>query len=211
MNQLRRRTLAASLVATAVALTLGVGGASAQAASPSISLSKPTLSPGTDKVTVNGKGFAAGGGVYVMFCQNPAGAVGTAAGRASSCNPDQATYTIWKTPVPADGTFSVVLDVQSAWGSVDCASAANCGVFVRKDHMGGATDYSQDAFAPVSFAAAAQPAPSTGAPQPAPPRGNPQAATELARTGFSTTLAAAAAIAMALGGALVLATRRRGA
>lgn len=57
---------------------------------------------------------------------------------------------MWLTPVPSDGTWSTPLTVADAFGDVDCREQA-CGVFVRRDHSGGAADFSQDAFAPISF------------------------------------------------------------
>src|SRR4051812_15735684 len=132
------RLLAGTMLAATASLAW-LAPASAQTAGPAVSVTPASgVAPGS-MVTVNGSGFAAGGGVYVMFCAKPTGAVGTAAGRAASCNPDQAgDHTVWKTPIAADGKFSVQLKVESSFASTDCTKV-ECGVFTRKDHMGGAT------------------------------------------------------------------------
>lgn len=125
--------------------------AAAQGSSPSLVLSKADgLDPAGELISVTGQGFTPGQGVYVMFCVQPAGQLGTEGGRADTCNPDQSSdRTVWKTPVAANGEFTVDLRVESTFGGTDCTTVT-CGVFVRRDHMGGATDYSQDAFAPVT-------------------------------------------------------------
>ena len=93
----------------------------------------------------------------MQFCATPTGQIGTAAGRAASCYPEQdGTHTVWVSPVPASGTFTTPLTVVSAFTAravnvVDCTVDGACGVFVRRDHDGGTTDYSQDAFVPVTF------------------------------------------------------------
>jgi LPXTG-motif cell wall-anchored protein len=154
----------------------------------------------------------------------PSGALGTAGGRAATCNPDQADdHTVWKTPIAADGAFSVQLKVEASFGSTDCRKAA-CGVFVRKDHVGGATDFSQDAWTPIAFAAAGATAPSTTAAPTttstlatragtgaaaAPDPSAEVAGEQLATTGTSPTLALVGVGALAAGGALVVAGRRR--
>lgn len=203
---MRTRVLAGALL-TATALTWA-GPAAAQTSSPSLTVTPAEgVAPGST-VTVTGTGFAPGGGIYVQFCERPAGALGTAGGRAATCNPDQGNeHTVWKTPIAANGQFSVQLRVESTFGSTNC-STATCGVFTRKDHMGGQSDFSQDAFTPVTFAAA-QAAPTTTAPAPAGGGASAAPTGELAMTGASPWLAAAAAVALGLGGGLVLLTRRR--
>lgn len=129
-------------------------------AQPGISVATPNdLDAAGQMVTVTGAGYQPGQGLYIQFCARPTGTLGTAEGRAKECNPDQTNdQSVWKTPVPATGDFSVQLRVVSAFGDTDCTKVA-CGVFSRKDHIGGATDFSQDAFASVSFRSAAPPAP----------------------------------------------------
>jgi hypothetical protein len=211
------RSGAATLVLAAF-LTTGAcvvaNRAEAQTPRPTVTVSPATgVAPGS-MVTVSGSGFAPAGGVYVMFCAKPTGELGTQGGRAASatCNPDQSNdHTVWKTPIPADGTFSVQLKVESTFASTDCTKTT-CGVFVRKDHMGGASDYSQDAFAPLTFSAAAAPAPSTpttAAPAALPATGTAAAAApQLAQTGLNPLVPLAGLLAL-LGGTTLVATSRR--
>ena len=121
-----------------------------------------TVSPSTDlvdgqTVTVTGADFVAGQGVYVQLCATPEGTPGTAAGRATSCYPEQdGDHVVWVTPIDASGTFSTPLTVAETFvdadeETVDCSVEGACGIFVRRDHNGGTADYSQDAFAPIAF------------------------------------------------------------
>jgi len=121
-----------------------------------------TATPSTDvvdgqTVTVTGTGFVAGQGVYVQWCATPTGALGTAAGRAASCYPEQdGEHVVWVTPIAAGGTFATPLTVAASFTDasgheVDCTQPGACGAFVRRDHAGGTSDFSQDAFAPVAF------------------------------------------------------------
>ena len=213
------RLLAGTLLAATASLAW-LAPASAQSAGPSVSVTPAAdVAPGS-MVTVNGSGFAAGGGIYVMFCAKPTAATGTADGRAKACNPDQANdHTVWKTPIAADGKFSVQLKVESSFGSTDCTKV-DCGVFVRKDHMGGATDYSQDAYAPLAFAAA-QATPTTVAPTttvaPSSTAGtgaeaaptSEVAGEELATTGTNLDLTLVGGGVLLAGAVLVAVSRRR--
>jgi LPXTG-motif cell wall-anchored protein len=194
--------------------------AAAQGSSTSLVLSKADgLDPAGELISVTGHGFTPGQGVYVMFCVQPAGQLGTEDGRADTCNPDQSNdHTVWKTPIAANGEFTVDLRVESTFEGTDCTTST-CGVFVRRDHMGGATDYSQDTFAPVTFAnAQATPTTPTSAETGQPPAvaasaTSPQATTpqsQLANTGANTgTLAALASLLLVAGAALTARGRRR--
>ncbi|MCB1029809.1 MAG: hypothetical protein KDA95_00640 [Acidimicrobiales bacterium] len=108
-------------------------------------------------VSVSGSGFVAGQGVYVMLCAAPTGNVGTPEGRTASCYPEQdGEHVVWHTPVAANGSFSTPLTVTENFtdagdNDVDCTVENACGVFVRRDHNGGASDYTQDVFVPISF------------------------------------------------------------
>ena len=214
------RLLAGALLTTAASF-VALAPASAQSASPSVIVRPATgVAPGA-MVTVDGSGFAPGGGVYVMFCAKPTAATGTADGRAKACNPDQANdHTVWKTPIAADGRFSVQLKVESSFGSTDCTKV-ECGVFVRRDHMGGATDFSQDAYTPVAFAAATQGTTTTAAPSttvaPASTGGAEAASAptsevageQLATTGTNLDLALVGGAVLLAGAALLAVSRRR--
>jgi hypothetical protein len=99
-------------------------------------------------VTVTGTGYTPGQGVYVRFCEQPAGVLGTPAGRATVCN---AAVDQWITPIPASGEMSTTIAVSGTIGTSDC-TVVTCGIFMRRDHVGGSTDFSSDTFTPVSFA-----------------------------------------------------------
>lgn len=116
-----------------------------------ITLSKDTDLAGGETITVSGTGFEPEQGIYVRLCAAPEGRLGTEAGRATECYPEQdGTHTVWLTPVPSDGNWTTPLTVLDTFGDVDCREQS-CGVFVRRDHSGGAADFSQDAFAPITF------------------------------------------------------------
>jgi len=122
-----------------------------------VTLSKSTGLLNNQVITVTGEDFVANQGVYVQFCAAPTGQLGTAAGRATSCYPEQDNvHTVWVSTIAGDGTFSTPLTVVSSFTDadgnlVDCTVDGACGVFVRRDHNGGTSDYSQDAFVPVTF------------------------------------------------------------
>ncbi|MBK6858641.1 MAG: LPXTG cell wall anchor domain-containing protein [Microthrixaceae bacterium] len=118
---------------------------------PAVSLSASTDLADREVITVSGTGFAPNQGLYVQTCAAPEGESGTAAGRADNCYPEQdGTHTVWINPVGSDGTWSTDLTVAALFGDVDCRVDA-CGVSVRRDHSGGATDFSQDVFVPITF------------------------------------------------------------
>ena len=123
-----------------------------------VSVSKATDVLDGESITVDGAGFTPEQGVYVQWCAAPTGQVGTAAGRAGQCYPEQdGTHTVWVTPIAASGEFRTPLTAERSFTladgttEIDCSVAGACGVFVRRDHNGGAADYSQDAFVPVAF------------------------------------------------------------
>jgi hypothetical protein len=129
---------------------------------PSLNVVEVTLSKADgllddQVITVSGAKFVPDQGVYVQFCAAPAGQLGTAAGRATSCYPEQDDiHTVWVSPVSADGTFATPITVVSSFtdasqNPIDCTVDRACGIFVRRDHNGGTADYTQDAFVPVTF------------------------------------------------------------
>lgn len=134
------------------------GGAS-PAATPTLTLSKSTDLESGETITVNGSGYVPDQGVYVQLCQAPTGGeLGTEEGRASRCYPENdSEHIVWFAPVAADGTFSTPLVVERTFTptdgeEVDCSEANSCVIFTRRDHEGGATDFSQDQFVGISFA-----------------------------------------------------------
>ena len=149
-----------------------------------------TVTPSTDltggaTVTVTGtlpasitsdvgasSGSALTTGVYVMYCAEPAGQVGTAAGRASGalCDATQQKYlaaasgpagaTVTGTVTNGWWTFETTLTVADAFGTHTCLSdgTEQCGIFLRLYHGFNAGNlsnpYQYDQFVPVTFAAA---------------------------------------------------------
>lgn len=134
-------------------------------AGPAISVTpNADLDPAGQTVTIDGTGFE-GVGVYVRLCAAVEGEVGTPEGRpgADDC---MGSPQHWVGPMSppssavmgADGTFSVELDVQARFESSDEATidclAVDCVIAVRRDHAGGADDFSYDVVAAVTFAPA---------------------------------------------------------
>jgi hypothetical protein len=120
------------------------------------------LNAASDKLTVTLAGIPAGQGVYVRLCK------GTMAdamkGRPALCFGQGAWVSTDSAQLAfgaSDATKPVVLAVQSAFTSngtaVDC-QVDSCGIHVRRDHMGGSTDFALDRFIPVTFGAAPAPA-----------------------------------------------------
>lgn len=124
--------------------------------SAAISLSKDTDLADGEAVTVTGTGYTPDQGIYVQFCAAPTGTIGTAGGRTLACYAEQdGLHTVWHTPVAADGRFVTPLTVAASFvtaegTTIDC-KVESCGVFTRRDHNGGSSDFSQDAFAPVTI------------------------------------------------------------
>ena len=147
-----RRALAA-LVAVGV-LAVGLLAASPAYAAPALSVTPSTgLNPAGATVTINGSGYTPGQGVYVRFCQQPSGTPGSGpAGRATTCD---GSLDQWITPIPASGTFSTTMTITKVFGTTDCG-VVTCGIFTRRDHLGGGGDFSSDVFFPVSFSGAPQ-------------------------------------------------------
>ncbi|MET7304681.1 neocarzinostatin apoprotein domain-containing protein [Embleya sp. NPDC005575] len=197
---MRTSRTAAVVAATAIA-GLGVLAATPASAAdaPTITLSKATgLTAGGEEITVTGKNFKPGKGVYIaQTVAKPAGGVPTQYGNAG-----------YVPQVGPDGTFSVkIKPAQSFEGKdkkkVDCAATA-CFVATFNDHTDIA-NRDQDVWIPVTFGAAAPAAatPQTGATTEA---GEPK----LPKTGSSSTqLAYVGAGMLVVGVGAVAASRRR--
>ena len=119
------------------------------------------LDPDKATITVTGKGFDAGKGIYVALCVKPAkgqapspcgGGADTSGSSSSSAwvssNPPPYGVGL-ATPYGSGGTFRVTLMVSSRIGSADCRTSG-CVVATRNDHTRG-SDRSQDVLVPVSF------------------------------------------------------------
>ncbi|MEU0936453.1 MULTISPECIES: neocarzinostatin apoprotein domain-containing protein [unclassified Embleya] len=192
---------AAALAATAIAglgLTALAAAPASAADAPTIALSKSTgLAAGGEEITVTGKGFKPGKGVYIAQTVAKPGGVPTQYGNAG-----------YVPQVGPDGTFSVkIKPTQSFEGKdkkkVDCATTA-CFVATFNDHTDIA-NRDQDVWVPVAFGAAAPAAatPQTGATTEA---GEPK----LPKTGSSTTqLGYVGAGMLVIGVGAVAASRRR--
>lgn len=155
-----------SLIAVlAIASTL-LTGLSANAAGFSVAADRTAnLAIAGDTVNVTLTGVPAEQGVYVRLCQGTLAEVATA--RPAICFGQGSWVSTSATAISqgaGDATKPVALAVKAQFTSgttaVDCTVQA-CGIHIRRDHMGGATDYSLDRFIPVTFGAAA--AATTGA------------------------------------------------
>lgn len=112
-----------------------------------------------DKVYVTLSGVPADQGVYVRLCAGTVAEVSTA--RPANCF-GQGSWVSLSTAAQQQGAgdaskpveLALMAKFTSGSTSVDCTVQA-CGIHVRRDHMGGATDYSLDRFIPVTFGAAA--------------------------------------------------------
>lgn len=156
-------TLLAGLAVLTVTLAAGVAPVSAQTGGPTVTVTPSAdLDPAGQTVTISGSGFGASDGVYVRLCAEAAGDIGTAEGRpgADRCLDDPqhwvSNFPGATAPMVA-GSFTVQLEVVGTFTgsegeSFDCR-VVQCGIATRRDHVGGASDYSLDTFTPISFAA----------------------------------------------------------
>ncbi|WP_067491560.1 hypothetical protein [Actinomadura hibisca] len=118
-------------------------------------------------LTVTGKGYDTGKGVYVAFCKDngpdkapsPCGGGADTSGKTGgsqwvSSNPPPYGKGL-ATPYGAGGTFSVQIKISSKLSdTVDCAKD-KCAVVTRADHTR-ASDRSQDVRVPVTFGGGAE-------------------------------------------------------
>jgi hypothetical protein len=161
MKITRKRMLALGAAAlTTVSLLASV--APAQAADFSVTADKTSgLALTGQVVNVTVSDLPAATGIYIRLCAGTLAEVTKA--RPTACAPTASTVWVSNNPVAlAQGgkalTGPVALPVPATFASgettVDCAKVA-CGIAVRRDHLGGATDFSLDRFIPVTFGAAA--------------------------------------------------------
>ena len=152
------------LAALAVALALGVSGASAVtgAHGEQLTASKTMGIKGGQLIEVSGKGFDTKVGIYVEMCQVvPAGTLPTTCGGGVNLSGSGAA-SFWISsnppsygrnlaiPYKVGGVFSVGLKVQHLIGKVDCRKE-QCAIYIRADHTR-TQDRTHDIKLPISFA-----------------------------------------------------------
>jgi hypothetical protein len=138
---------------TIAALLVGfIAAPSAQAETFAFS-SSPLTNLNPAGATINGgfTKFPAGKGLYIQQCNEP-----VAGARPTICS---STVQVWVSDSGTPGTvkptsaisISPTVMITGSAGSVDCTKVT-CGLFFRVDRMG-PTDFSEDKFLPISFAA----------------------------------------------------------
>lgn len=157
-----RKQLVAFTTAALTAASLVTAAIPAQAAEFNVVADKTTnlaLTGQVVNVTVND--LPAATGIYLRIC---AGTVADAAkARPAACA--SMGDTAWVTtnaaalgqgakPLNGPVALKAPSTFVAAGATVDC-TLTPCGIAVRRDHLGGATDFSLDRFIPVTFAAAA--------------------------------------------------------
>ena len=159
---MKNTRMAAAAVATLTAIASFTAVAPAHAADFSVTADKTqNLTIAGDTVTVTASNIPAGEGIYLRLC---AGTLADAAkGRPADCvGMDK---TVWASTDAgslaqhaSDATkpllVPVVAQFTSAGKTIDCTQVA-CGIHVRRDHLGGSTDFTLDRFIPLTFGAAA--------------------------------------------------------
>lgn len=154
MNTYLKKTMLA-ITATAI-VTSGAISSPAIAASPlTVTVSKTTsLASAGEAVSVSVAGVPSGQGVYVYQC---ASTVASPRPDSTVCRSGM-TDSLWLTTTGAGGSGDVSLTHQLSLlkeftigaNSFDCSVDA-CGIFVRRDHVGGSTDFSLDTIVPIEF------------------------------------------------------------
>ena len=160
---MKKNRLAALAVAGLTAASALTAVAPAQAADFGVTADKTQhLTIGGDTVTVTLANVPAGQGVYLRLCAGTLADVAKA--RPADCvGMDK---TVWASTDPtalaqraSDATKTqavpVVAQFTSAGKTIDCTVVA-CGIHVRRDHLGGSTDFALDRFIPVTFRAAVE-------------------------------------------------------
>jgi hypothetical protein len=138
---------------TFAALLVGfIAAPSAQAETFAFS-SSPLTNLNPAGATINGgfTKFPAGKGLYIQQCNEP-----VAGARPTICS---STVQVWVSDSGTPGTvkptsaiaISPTVMITGSAGSIDCTKVT-CGLFFRVDRMG-PTDFSEDKFLPISFAA----------------------------------------------------------
>lgn len=160
MNKNRIAVVAVAALAAVSALTAV---APAQAADFGVTADKTQhLTIAGDTVTVTLANVPAGQGIYLRLCAGTLADVAKA--RPADCvGMDK---TVWASTAASslaqhasDATkvqaVPVIAQFTSAGKIIDC-TVVSCGIHVRRDHLGGSTDFALDRFIPVTFGAAVE-------------------------------------------------------
>ena len=153
----------AILTVTALAAVSAFAAAPAQAADFGVTADKTQhLTIAGDTVTVTLANVPAGQGVYLRLCAGTLADVAKArpvdcvgmdktvwASTDATALAQHASDATKPQPVP------VVAQFTSAGKAIDCTVVA-CGIHVRRDHLGGSTDFALDRFIPVTFGVAVE-------------------------------------------------------
>ena len=159
---MKNTRMAAAAVAALTAISAFAAVSPAHAADFSVTADKTqNLTIAGDTVTVTASNIPAGEGIYLRLC---AGTLADAAkGRPADCvGMDK---TVWASvdagslaQHASDATkplqVPVVAQFTSYGKTIDCTQVA-CGIHIRRDHLGGSTDFTLDRFIPLTFGAAA--------------------------------------------------------
>ena len=158
---MKKNSIATLAIVALTAVSALAAVAPAQAADFSVTADKTqNLTIAGDVVTVTANNVPAGQGIYLRLC---AGTLADAAkGRPADCvGMDK---TVWASTDAgslaqhaSDATkplqVPVVAQFTSGGKTIDCTQVA-CGIHVRRDHLGGSSDFALDRFIPLTFGAA---------------------------------------------------------
>lgn len=154
-NRMRKNALVISLSALFIAST---GVVSAQATDFTVTIEKLSmLNPSGDTASATISGLAEDQGIYVRLCAIPAGALTNSSMRPTQCDGQGK----WVSNLLASQLIgagkaneTVKLDIKSSFivkeETIDCLKVA-CAIHTRRDHFGGASDFSLDRYYHVSF------------------------------------------------------------
>ena len=153
----------AILTVTALAAVSAFAAAPAQAADFGVTADKTQhLTIAGDTVTVTLANVPAGQGVYLRLCAGTLADVAKA--RPVDCvgmdktvwaSTDATALAQHASDATKPQSVPVVAQFTSAGKAIDCTVVA-CGLHVRRDHLGGSTDFALDRFIPVTFGVAVE-------------------------------------------------------
>ena len=160
---MKNTRMAAAAVATLTLVSALVAVAPAHAADFGVTADKTQhLNIAGDTVTVTLANVPAGQGVYLRLCAGTLADVAKA--RPVDCvgmdktvwaSTDATALAQHASDATKPQSVPVVAQFTSAGKAIDCTVVA-CGIHVRRDHLGGSTDFSLDRFIPVTFGAAVE-------------------------------------------------------